>query len=155
MSVSRQDRINARSLRWEVPEASYGMWCFLYLEELKEEPLSIYVNNNIYGLLDYTKVLRNGIFAWLYSPPRQWYYASSNLAKLLQGNATDAFLMYGREEAFSRINEANQIVMYNDGKTGPAYWPQGRVDILDEIVPMANSSVFSMIDLSSFFGRQQ
>ncbi|KUI70887.1 hypothetical protein VM1G_06414 [Cytospora mali] len=144
------------------PLAAFGstggeLWdaVFSFLDKLKDEPLSVYVNNTIYGLFDYTKVLRDGIFAFMYSPQKQWYFAADSLAKLLQGNATDAFMVYGRGDAFSAIREASQIVMFNDGKTGPAYWSQGRQELLDEIVPLANYSVFSMIDVPNFFGRQQ
>ncbi|ROV93694.1 hypothetical protein VPNG_08850 [Cytospora leucostoma] len=115
----------------------------------------VYVNNTVYGLLGYTNLLRNAIFASLYNPPKQWYDAADKLAKLLQGNATEAFLAYGREELCADISEANQIVMYNDGQSGPDYWPQGRLDLLAEIVPLGNRSLFSLNDVSTYFGKQQ
>ncbi|ROW04900.1 hypothetical protein VMCG_04900 [Cytospora schulzeri] len=52
------------------------------------------------------------------------------------------------------MGEANQIVMYNDGENGPAYWPQDRLDLVDELVSLENGSIFSLIDVSGFFGKQ-
>lgn len=126
-----------------------------FLNNLKDEPVSAYVNNTVYGLLDYDKLLRSGLLMNLFSPQRQWHSAADTLTKLIQGNATQAFLVYWSDDALLAMGEANQIVMYNDGETGPAYWSQDRLELTDELVSLENGSMFSLMDLSTFFGRQQ
>lgn len=126
-----------------------------FLNKLKDEPLSVYVNNTVYGLLTYDRLLRNGILMSLFSPMRQWYFAADTLAKLVQGNATQAFMVFGRDEALLALGEANQIVMYNDAETGPEYWPQGRLELVDKLTSLENGSMFSLIDVPGFFGKQQ
>ncbi|ROW04899.1 hypothetical protein VMCG_04901 [Cytospora schulzeri] len=53
------------------------------LNSLKDEPLSVYVNNTVNGLLDYDGLLGNGLLMSLFSPQRQWYFAADTLAKLI------------------------------------------------------------------------
>ncbi|POS72022.1 hypothetical protein DHEL01_v209584 [Diaporthe helianthi] len=125
------------------------------VDELKEEPLSVYVNSSLYGTFDYQKFLTNAIFSSLYAPKRAWVPTAKQLANFLQGNATDIWMERGRSDVFASIGEADRFVMFNDAKSGPEYWPQDRQSVVDEIVRVTNRSIFSKMDMSGFFGRQQ
>lgn len=144
------------------PLASFGstadeLWDAVLsrVEELKDEPLSIYVNETMYGIFDYPNFVTNAIFYSLYSPNKAWPPVAEQLAKFLQGNATDVWMEHGRADVFGSIGEANRFVTFNDAKSGPDYWSQGRQEVVDEIKRVANQSLFSRIDMTGFFGRQQ
>lgn len=83
------------------------------------------------------------------------YSLADNLAKLLKGNATDAFLAYGRSAAWDMEGDANQFVSLNDAPTGPAYWPQDRETLLQEILPELNRSIFAATETGDYYARQQ
>lgn len=125
------------------------------VEELKDEPLSVYVNSTLYGTFDYPNFITNALFYSLYAPKRAWVPVAEQLAKFLQGDATDIWMEHGRADVFASIGEANRFVTFNDAKSGPEYWPQDRQAVVDEIKHVANRSLFSRMDLSGFFGRQQ
>lgn len=144
------------------PLASFGstadeLWDAVLsrVDGLREEPLNIYINNTLYGTLDYPNFLTNAIFYSLYAPKKAWVPVAEQLAKFLQGNATDIWMEHGRADVFASIGEANRFVTFNDAKSGPEYWPKGRQAVVDEIVRFANGSLFSRIDMTGFFGRQQ
>lgn len=144
------------------PLASFGgsaddLWeaVLSRVDKLKEEPLNVYVDNNIYGIFDYPNFLTNAIFYSLYTPKKAWVPVAEQLAKFLEGNATDIWMEHGRADVFASIGEANRFVTFNDAKSGPEYWPQGRQDVVDEILRVANRSIFSRMDMTGFFGRQQ
>ncbi|KAJ5673078.1 hypothetical protein N7507_002205 [Penicillium longicatenatum] len=122
-----------------------------YLETLQEEPISVYINNSAYGLLDYEKILYNGIFPALYKPST-WFSLADNLYKLIQGNATNAFLAYGTPEP--KLDESNDFVTLNDGLTGLNHWPQGKQEMLDWIMPWLNQSLFISWNLKSYYLKQ-
>lgn len=124
------------------------------LHELKEQPLSVYVNSTLYGLLDYPSLLYNGIFPLLYRPAG-WYGLADNLAKLLEGNATAAWLAYGRQATWDFGSEANEFVTLNDGLTGPNYYPQDRKALLKQILPIFNQSLFGPTENGGAYQRQQ
>lgn len=125
------------------------------VDKLKDEPLSVYVNSTLYGIFDYPNLLTNAIFYTLYSPKRAWTPVARQLATWLGGNATELWMEHGRADHYASIGEAIRFVTFNDAKSGPEYWPQGRQDVVDEIVRVANQSLFSRIDMTGFFGRQQ
>jgi len=127
---------------------------FDFSAKLREQPLSVYVNNTLYGLLDYPSLWYNGIFPALYKPAA-WYSLSENLYRLIQGNATAAWLSYGIEEPFGIEGEGNQFVIYNDAKTGPAYWPQDRESIVKAQIPISNSSTFAPTENETPYAKQQ
>ncbi|KUI61867.1 hypothetical protein VP1G_09039 [Cytospora mali] len=118
------------------------------------EPLSVYLNNSAYGLLDQSKILFDGIFPALYKPA-QWYNLADRLAKLLEGNATDAFLAYGRGDQWGLVDDSNTFVSLNDMKAGAKYWPQDRKSALDLIIPAANESLFGPAEFSGSYVKQQ
>ena len=125
-----------------------------FLSKFKEEPLSVYVNNTVYGVLDYSKLLLKGIFPTLYKPAN-WYDLADRLTKLIQGNATEAFLAYGRDDPWNMIGDANRFVTLNDGLSGPKYWVQGRQALLEEILPLQNLSLFGTEAWDTLYSKQQ
>ncbi|KAL1864588.1 hypothetical protein Daus18300_007605 [Diaporthe australafricana] len=124
------------------------------VDETRDQPLSVYVNNTVYGTFDYANILTNAIFYTLYAPHRSWGPVADQLAGFLKGNATDLWMDHGRVDFFGTIGEANRFVTFNDAKSGAGYWPQGRQELLDEVATWANQSRFSLDDLTGFFGRQ-
>jgi len=124
------------------------------LSQLQQQPISVYINSTQYGTLDYPTVMYNGIFASLYKPAN-WYNLADNLAKLLKGNATAAWLAYGQDPPFGIEGEANQFVEFNDGLSGPAYWPQDREALLKQIIPAVNTSLFGPTENGAYYQRQQ
>lgn len=126
---------------------------FDFAEELKEQPISVYINSTKYGLLDYPKLFYNGIFPTLYKPAG-WYSLAENLAKLLNGNATDAWLAYAGSP-WGLEDEANTFVVSNDGMSGSDSWPQSRQALLDEIVTYYNQSLFGPTMNRDAYVRQQ
>ncbi|KAI0006849.1 Alpha/Beta hydrolase protein [Xylariaceae sp. FL0662B] len=122
--------------------------------DLDDQPLSVYVNNTVYGLLDYEKLLYTAIFPALYKPAN-WYTLADNLAKWLQGNATEAFLAYGRGETWDLAGDANTFVSLNDGVSGPKYWPQDRQALLEKLLPFMNESLFTPTEYQGYYSKQQ
>lgn len=125
-----------------------------FVKELEEDPLAVYVNKTLWGTLDYETVLFGGIFPVLYKPA-SWYELADKLAKLLDGNATEAFLSYGTSPPWILEGNANEIVQYNDGASGPEYWPQDRRSALDVIAPLVGVSPFSPSINSGLYIKQQ
>ncbi|KAJ5632478.1 hypothetical protein N7490_008817 [Penicillium lividum] len=124
-----------------------------YLDALKKQPVSVYIDNSLYGLLDYGKVWYNGFFEALYKPPT-WTTLADNIYKLIQGNATAAFLAYGIEETRATHHEGNDFITLNDGISGPDHWPRDRQALLDEIVPLFNLSMFGGSQSKGYHVRQ-
>ncbi|KAJ5778119.1 Alpha/Beta hydrolase protein [Penicillium odoratum] len=124
-----------------------------YLDALKKQPVSVYIDNSLYGLLDYGKVWYNGFFEALYKPPT-WTTLADNIYKLIQGNATAAFLAYGIEETRATHHEGNDFITLNDGLSGPDHWPRDRQAFLDEIVPLFNLSMFGGSQIKGYHARQ-
>ncbi|KAK1749709.1 Alpha/Beta hydrolase protein [Echria macrotheca] len=127
---------------------------FSFLEKLKEEPIGVYVNNTVYGVLDYGKIMYNGIFPALYKPAN-WPLLADRLAQLIQGNTTEAFLAYGRADAWGVNIDGGRFVTLNDGLSGPQYWKQGRKALLEEMLPLSNLSLFIGMQWDAFYARQQ
>lgn len=125
-----------------------------FAESISEEPLSIYINNTAYGLLDYYQLLFDGFFPNLYKPA-QWYGLANNLAKLLEGNATEAFLAYGAKTRWGYEDEANSFVELNDMKSGAKYWPQDRQSALESIISAGNESLFGPALFAQSYFQQQ
>ena len=124
------------------------------VQKLRDDPLSVYINSTKYGIVDYTDVWYRGVFSSLYKP-NLWQGLAHNLASLLSGNATGAFLDYGWEDYKDQTNmeEANHFVELNDDLAGPEHWPQDRASLLDAIAPVLNHSMFTESDLESLFLR--
>ncbi|KAI1734161.1 alpha/beta-hydrolase [Xylaria scruposa] len=121
---------------------------------LREQPLSVYVNNKVYGLLD-DKILLYGALPTALRKPATWFTLAENLAKWLDGNATEAFLAYGRKTPWPLSGDADRIVALNDGVSGPRYWPQDRQTILDWLIPFINRSIFAPTEHGIYYAKQQ
>ncbi|KAJ5202053.1 uncharacterized protein N7498_006716 [Penicillium cinerascens] len=124
-----------------------------YMNTLQDQPISVYINNSVYGLLDYEKVWYNGFLEALHKPS-MWTALADNMYKLIQGNATNAFLVYGIEDIRDWHHEANQFITLNDGISGPNHWPGDRQTFLDKIAPFFNYSLFSPAQSKIYYIRQ-
>ena len=124
-----------------------------YMDTLQDQPISVYINNSVYGLLDYEKVWYNGFLEALYKPS-MWTALADNMYKLMQGNATNAFLAYGIEDIRDWRHEANEFITLNDGISGPEHWPRDRQTFLDKIAPLFNHSLFSPAQSKTYYIRQ-
>jgi hypothetical protein len=91
------------------------------LFNLEEEPIPVYLNNSNYGSISRLTLALNAIFPALYKPYPRWSILAKNLAELLTGNATSAFLTYSGDWVSKIIaDETNTFVISNDNwKTGP------------------------------------
>ncbi|KAI6093020.1 alpha/beta-hydrolase [Hypoxylon rubiginosum] len=120
---------------------------------LDEQPQSVYVNNSVYGFLSYKKLMYDAIFATL-TKPANWYTLADNLAKWLQGNATEAFLAY--DGAPLKIpNDVELVVELNDGASGSDHWPQDRQALLEILLPFMNQSIFSPAEQANYYPKQK
>lgn len=123
--------------------------------DLGEQPLSVYVNSSVYGTLDYPRLTYKAIIPALLKP-FLWYDLADRLAKLLQGNAAEAFLAYGRDDGQGgMIGHAKIFDMLNDGLTGPKHWPQDRKAILNKTLPFINSNLFGPTQNRDYYSKQQ
>ena len=124
------------------------------VQKLINDPISVYVNATQYGTLTYSSIWHIAVFSALYRPSN-WSTLASNLASLLQGNATPAFLDYAwsdyHDEQESNSGEANAFVELNDALSGPAYWPQDRLTLLRTSAGKLNVSMFSEAALDGVF----
>ncbi|KAJ4389606.1 hypothetical protein N0V93_007077 [Gnomoniopsis smithogilvyi] len=126
-------------------------------DSIYDEPMSVYVNNTAWGMLNYFSIMADAIFPALYKPTT-WYDLADRLAQLLKGNATEAYLNYGQGSPWSSYMDANYFVSMNDGKSGPDFWPSDRVSVLKDIIePVANSSLFAAAGAGNggFYVKQQ
>lgn len=126
-----------------------------FADSIYDDPLSVYINNTAYGTLDRAKILFYGIFPALYKPAN-WYPLADKLAQLLlHGNATEAYLAYGSQNPFGLDGDAYAFVQFNDMRSGPKHWPQGRQAVLDIVAPAVNSSLFGPTMHVDVFAQQQ
>ncbi|CAI7631042.1 unnamed protein product [Penicillium viridicatum] len=122
------------------------------LDQIRHQPLDVYINNIVYGILTYEDIWYNGVFSALYKPPL-WSSLAQNLYSLLQGNATSTFLAYNT--AGERTDESPSFVELNDGRTGPPHWPQGKDPLLAQVTPWLNQSLFRTAFLTTYYQKQQ
>ena len=122
------------------------------LGRLRDDPVGVYVNNTVYGVLDFWAVWYEGVFSALYKPAK-WGELADNLASLLNGNATAAFLAYGQKDD-SDYEDALNFVSLNDGASGPASWPADRTGLLDKVLPFFNQSMFSEGTYQFYFTKR-
>ncbi|KAI3137043.1 hypothetical protein CBS147325_7402 [Penicillium roqueforti] len=125
-----------------------------YMNRLREQPIGVYVNNTAHGVLGYEELWYDGVLPALYYPST-WGTLANNLYSLIQGNATNAFLAYGREDSWDMGHEASEFIRLNDGLSGPKNWPQDRQPLLDYILTSFNQSMFGARHSKIFFMRQQ
>ncbi|KAI2606211.1 alpha/beta-hydrolase [Hypoxylon fragiforme] len=127
---------------------------FAFIDDLRESPLSVYINTTVYGTLDYETLWYRAVFPALYKPAT-WYALADRLASLLQGNATSAFLAYGLDEPWNMEGDSNDFITHNDGASGAAHWPQDRSAALDLLIPYMNTSLFAPAEYGGYYTKQQ
>lgn len=124
------------------------------IQKLIDDPISVYINATQYGTVTYSSIWHGAIFPALYRPAN-WSTLANNLASLLHGNATPAFLTYAwtdyHAESESNFGEANTFVELNDATSGPAHWPQDRLALLRASAGKLNVSMFSETVLDGIF----
>jgi pimeloyl-ACP methyl ester carboxylesterase len=126
-----------------------------FMEKVKEEPISAYINATAYGLLTHGKIWNKVLFQSLYKPAA-WYETADNLAQLIQGNATAIYKQLTDESGFGgQAWDANRFVTANDGLSGPEHWPTDRQSLLEEIIPSVNLSSFGVTGLPTIYTKQQ
>ncbi|KAK3998024.1 Alpha/Beta hydrolase protein [Cladorrhinum sp. PSN332] len=125
------------------------------ITKLRDEPTGVYVNATVHGVLDYWAVWFGGVFPALYKPAI-WRDLATNLADLLQGNATTAFLAYGTDGPWDLPGEPNEMVALNDGASGPEKWGSinNRIALVDTLLEYFNESSFHESSLSHYFAKQ-
>ncbi|KAF4997427.1 hypothetical protein FGRMN_3791 [Fusarium graminum] len=123
-----------------------------FMDELKEQPMDVYINSTTYGLLDYQKIWYGAVFPTLYKPER-WPVFAERMEHLLNGNATESLLEYGLDG--SENYDALYFVRLNDAPSGPEHWPQDLQSLLDIVQPTFNRSLFTPDDLVYLFAGQQ
>ncbi|KAK5651988.1 hypothetical protein OQA88_10891 [Cercophora sp. LCS_1] len=122
--------------------------------KLTDDPVGVYINKTLYGILDHTSLWINGVFASLYRPA-SWPQLAKNLVAVLDGNATDAFLSYQWKgyESWRDEGDSGFFVYYNDAPSGSEHWPQDHRALVDELSPVLNASLFSEGSFDSTFVR--
>ncbi|KAI2472380.1 alpha/beta-hydrolase [Annulohypoxylon bovei var. microspora] len=123
-------------------------------KQLKDSPLSVYLNTTVYGIIDYETIWYKAIFPALYKPAN-WYSLAEQLAKILEGNATEALLSYGLSEPWNIAGDSTEFITYNDGASGASYWPQDRESALDVLIPYMNQSIFAPTEYGGYYIKQQ
>ncbi|KAK0729627.1 Alpha/Beta hydrolase protein [Lasiosphaeris hirsuta] len=113
------------------------------IENLRDNPINVYINSTVHGIVDYWNVWHQVVFPSLYRPA-QWYGTAEKLASLLQGNATDIFLqIYRQEDPFDPEEDAERFVTLNDMTSGPAAWPWDRAEAVAMMQSFFNQSLFA------------
>jgi pimeloyl-ACP methyl ester carboxylesterase len=121
------------------------------VKRLKDEPIGVYVNNTVYGVVDFWTVWGNGVFPGLYKPAA-WRELAENLAALLRGNATAAFLAYN-ERAWDSLGDGLKFISINDGTSGHAQWAMDRQGLVDYLLPHLNDSMFAEAEFEFYFSK--
>lgn len=125
-----------------------------FLNRLKTHPIPVYVDTTTQGILSYATLLNGAIYGHLFSP-NTWPTLARHLAQAMDGNVTETYLRYGRDDIYDTIDEANDIIDLNDGLSGPAHWPQGRQALVDFLVPWYESSPFFFQMNREYYAKQQ
>jgi pimeloyl-ACP methyl ester carboxylesterase len=123
-------------------------------DALKRQPAPVYINASLHGLLDYETLLYQAFFPSLYKPAL-WHELAQDVASLMRGNATDFFLAHAVGSAFNLEGDALTFVSANDGQSGPSFWPQSRRDLLSDILPFLNVSMFAPTENSYYYRKSK
>ncbi len=121
-----------------------------FIWSLKRRPFSVYLDNTSYGALDAHTMLF-AIFSNLYKP-EGWYKLADELAQLMQGNGTAAFLAYGVDDGDTMYSEHNKVIHNNDAIAGKDNWPQND-ELLDLLLPTFNQSMFAYERFVDYYVR--
>lgn len=124
------------------------------INSLYRNPASVYVNGTVYGTVDDFDLRIRSLFQEMYAPAH-WPALAQRLADLQEGNATGVFLSYVKDNALDNVPEANLAVQMNDGQSGPQFWPQGRMRLMERLLPYSDKSRFALGDMMDFHVKQQ
>lgn len=137
----------------DTTEDLYGQF-LNFTAQLEKKPINVYVNSTLYGVLNYHSLWFNGVYRALYNPSG-WFTFTDRLAKLMQGDATDAFLAYGFGDTFTRVGDGDIVIHLNDAPSGTEYWPQERAKLLDMLLPFYKDSSFAYAQNKLYYTKQQ
>ncbi|KAJ6788996.1 hypothetical protein PWT90_02592 [Aphanocladium album] len=129
-----------------------------FIESLKEEPTSVYVNSTFFGSITYDTVM-DAVFGAMYRP-KDWYTLADTLGQLLQGNGTAALIAWGGlGRNFSDPNpgaESGRFVEFNDAPAGTSRWPAKKSEVLDIVMPWIKKYLpYSASNLAHYMARAQ
>lgn len=124
------------------------------INNLRSAPASVYVNSSLWGELTDHKLWYDGVYREIYTP-ETWPRLAHNLAQLLNGSATDAFIAYGQGDLFAPVGESYRVIALNDAKSGPDYWPQKRLDLLKVVLPFFDKYFFAKAQHQLYYMKQQ
>ncbi|XWW95802.1 hypothetical protein V2A60_003770 [Cordyceps javanica] len=125
------------------------------INSLYGHPASVYVNGTVYGVLDDFAARIRGLFQEMYTPSH-WPALAGRLADLQVGNATGMFMSYAKEDdPFDNLPEANLAVQMNDGRSGPDFWPQPRMDLMEKLLPYFDKYRLALGDMLDLHLKQQ
>ncbi|KAK3181622.1 hypothetical protein K4F52_007000 [Lecanicillium sp. MT-2017a] len=124
------------------------------INNLREDPVSLYVDEKTYGILKFDNLWLDAIFPATYTPAG-WYKLANNLASYLSGDVSGVLKDYVLTPPIwaERIMEYNMVISNNDHPTGKDYMPQTRKEILETYAPMFNDTAFSVTTFSDYFAR--
>ncbi|CEJ83061.1 hypothetical protein VHEMI03092 [[Torrubiella] hemipterigena] len=126
-----------------------------FIRKLKDDPYPVYVNNSLFGTIDYSQLWFGAFFGALYKPA-SWYSLADVTAQLMKGNGTAALLAFGLEGPEDLLPEHNIIIRSNDGTSGKSFWPTSRKALLKEAIPFIESqSSFAANSMEEFIIRAQ
>ncbi|KAM3511873.1 hypothetical protein MY11210_004491 [Beauveria gryllotalpidicola] len=124
------------------------------INSLYRNPASVYVNGTVYGIVDDFAARITGLFIEMYTPKR-WPALAHRLADLQEGNATDMFLTYVNDDPVGNLPAAHLVVEMNDGQSGPTFWPQSRMRLMEKLLPYFDKYRFALGDMLDFHVKQQ
>lgn len=122
------------------------------INALYRTPASAYVNGTAFGVVD-DFAARIGAVFWEMRAPARWPALARRLADLQAGDATGVFLAYGGSD--DALPEAGLAVRMNDGPSGPAFWPQPRLRLMEMLLPYLDQHRFAAGDMLAWHLRQQ
>lgn len=125
-----------------------------FIQTLKKDPMPVYINSTVYGVVDYNTIWIRGIFTALYKPD-SWYTVADIISQLIQGNATASLFAFALNDDNSMLMEHGKIIHSNDGAAGKSYWPEKKQEVLETLYPMWNSSSFAVVQMEEFFTKAQ
>lgn len=126
-----------------------------FIRNLKDDPYPVYVNNSLFGTVDYSQLWFEGFFLTLYKPAN-WYQMADITAQLMKGNGTAALLAFGLDGAEDLSSEHNIIVRSNDGTSGPPAWPSTKKALVKEAIPFIETqSSFAANIMEEYMIRAQ
>ncbi len=131
-----------------------------FIDSLREEPVSVYVNSTFFGTIKYETVM-TGVFTTMYRP-KDWYGLAENLAQLMQGNGTAALTAWGGlghnfSDPSGGATESGRFVEFNDAPAGPSRWPATKRAALDDVIlPYVEAFLpYSAGNVGHYMGRAQ